>query len=344
MAEYKPSKNSLLLRKGSLGPFKTKDSNTLYEQTLENSALKIQHKPKSSAHNKILTNLEKQINETLDSYKNEHEKHKNTIREIRKSIHAENSEAFYDNLLNESSNKKSPNIKHNRLKSQSNIKSTKLNYLPKTEDRLYNLQQENNRLLQKLNKAKSKLKLKNEEIKLVKSQYLEKCKNEVEVKKNIELENMQIFKEKLNYEITKITNSLNQQIIIKTSENDAIILENKKLKLEKEKNEKIKNLLIEILENGKNEYDYLKNMHSENMTNLELAEETNRLLGYSLKEKKDLEQKYEKLLELHNTLVSKNGKYSEDYLYKIVDENEILKKEIDELRLKKLYFTIKFYQ
>ena len=62
------------------------------------------------------------------------------------------------------------------------------------------------------------------------------------------------------------------------------------------------------------------------------TDQINELFEYLITDKKALEQKYEKLLDLHNNLIENNSvreeKYSAQYIYKLADENEFLRSEL----------------
>jgi len=98
--------------------------------------------------------------------------------------------------------------------------------------------------------------------------------------------------------------------------------------------------MLNILENGSREYDYLKSINLEGANVENLLDQVNELFGYILTEKKSLEQKYDKLLELHNNLIEMNTareeKYSAEYIYKLADENEILRNELNRVLSQKL--------
>ena len=101
-----------------------------------------------------------------------------------------------------------------------------------------------------------------------------------------------------------------------------------------------KKRIIKLLEQGADEYDYLRGVDFSAESMSAVIEQVGRLLGYLLKEKRGLEEKYMKLLELHNNLVETGGKdserYSAEYIYKLADENELLRKELNALRSAKL--------
>ena len=99
--------------------------------------------------------------------------------------------------------------------------------------------------------------------------------------------------------------------------------------------------LMDLLQEGAQEYDYLKNIdYTKESTNF-LLDETGRLIEYLLQEKRSSEKKYTKLLELHDKLVEINSKsqekYNVEYIYGIADENDKLKEELQKLRVRQMY-------
>eukprot|EP00826_Nyctotherus_ovalis_P001321 TRINITY_DN10195_c0_g1_i1.p1 TRINITY_DN10195_c0_g1~~TRINITY_DN10195_c0_g1_i1.p1 ORF type:complete len:149 (-),score=27.68 TRINITY_DN10195_c0_g1_i1:187-633(-) len=95
-----------------------------------------------------------------------------------------------------------------------------------------------------------------------------------------------------------------------------------------------------ILEIGIKEYDYLKHTDITKCSSDELFEQTNRFVEYLIVEKRRMEEKYAKLLELHNNLIDSSGKFSLEGIYKIKDENERLRKDLELVCSKKLYFAL----
>ncbi len=99
--------------------------------------------------------------------------------------------------------------------------------------------------------------------------------------------------------------------------------------------------LIEILQQGAQEYDYLRGQTFGSETPESLADQVARLVEYLLHEKRISDEKYIKLLELHNNLVEESGKdsvrYSAEHIYRLADENDALRKELVSLRAEKLY-------
>ena len=100
--------------------------------------------------------------------------------------------------------------------------------------------------------------------------------------------------------------------------------------------------MLEILEQGAAEYDYLKELVLGNESMEYILEQVGRLFEYLIKEKKNSEQKYERLLELHNNLIDANNaaeeRYSAEYIYKLADENDYLRKELNRLLANKIEF------
>ena len=115
-----------------------------------------------------------------------------------------------------------------------------------------------------------------------------------------------------------------------------------------DKEEASRSKLISILKIGELAYDYLK---SENWTNLgisDLEDHVERLVDYLVKDKQYLDEKYKKLLDLHNNLIESNEESSAyntpEYIYKITDENDLLKEELRKLREENLRLKTKFYK
>ena len=70
-----------------------------------------------------------------------------------------------------------------------------------------------------------------------------------------------------------------------------------------------------------------------------LSEQVEELFWNMLEKDKIIHQKYDKLLRLHNSLIEGNSglneKYNEEYIYKLVDENEFLRTELAQMMGKK---------
>jgi len=118
----------------------------------------------------------------------------------------------------------------------------------------------------------------------------------------------------------------------------------------KQKDVRINELLLEnaILKNNSIEIDNLKKcmqklielgsareMHSDSSE--KLFKELKNMIVNLVNEKNIVERKYVKILELHNNLIKENGKYTIEYIYKIMDENEEMKKKLRVLSDKKMY-------
>ncbi len=118
------------------------------------------------------------------------------------------------------------------------------------------------------------------------------------------------------------------------------ILDNTQVGREREGRAKLK--LRGILEQGAQEYDYLRTLVFDNETVDYMLEHAGTLFDYLIKEKRASEQKYEKLLELHNNLIESNTaseeRYSAEYIYKLADENEYLKNELNRVLANKTGF------
>ena len=102
---------------------------------------------------------------------------------------------------------------------------------------------------------------------------------------------------------------------------------------------KLRAKLISLLDQGALEYDYLKGSSHVEKDLIQLCDQVSTLLDYAIKEKKSVDQKYVKLLELHNKLgddLKENDKYEPDSVYKLADENEQLKNEINKLLKNKM--------
>jgi len=115
-----------------------------------------------------------------------------------------------------------------------------------------------------------------------------------------------------------------------------------------DKEEASKSKLITILKIGELTYDYLK---SENYTNLgisDLEDHVERLVDYLVKDKQYLDEKYKKLLDLHNNLIESNQEAdaynTPEYIYKITDENDLLKEELKKLREENLNLKEQFFK
>ena len=90
--------------------------------------------------------------------------------------------------------------------------------------------------------------------------------------------------------------------------------------------------LINILEQASKSYDYLKTYTGDTNSTDELSEQVQQLFWHILEREKMLQQKYDKLLRLHNNLIESNSgldsKYNAEYIYRLADENEYLKSEL----------------
>ena len=102
------------------------------------------------------------------------------------------------------------------------------------------------------------------------------------------------------------------------------------------KEEESKNKMINILKLGEVVYDYLRNEKLNDFRLSDLEDHVERLVEYLIKDKQYLDEKYKKLLDLHNNLIeenqSENVYNTPEYIYKITDENELLKEELRKLR------------
>ncbi len=106
----------------------------------------------------------------------------------------------------------------------------------------------------------------------------------------------------------------------------------------REREERIKRKMQEMLEQGAAEYNYLRGLVFDNETADYMLEQLGRLFDHLIKEKQAAEQKYDKLLELHNNLIDSAAtheeRYSAEYIYKLADENEYLKAELSRIMVK----------
>ena len=192
----------------------------------------------------------------------------------------------------------------------------------KTEILIQRLKNENLLLLQKLNRKKAKIAVQKEEINNLRNKCSNRCQESI---------NDEIYS-KTQEQIYKLREELSK----KEKEINELYIENKVMRNDSQKFGKWKKELCKLLVEGSKEYDYLKDVEFQKSTCEELFEQTLKLIAYLIGEKKTLGEKYSKLLELHNNLVEANGNYSAEYIYKMIDENESMKKDLEMMCSKKL--------
>eukprot|EP00826_Nyctotherus_ovalis_P019812 TRINITY_DN16159_c0_g1_i2.p1 TRINITY_DN16159_c0_g1~~TRINITY_DN16159_c0_g1_i2.p1 ORF type:complete len:255 (+),score=77.96 TRINITY_DN16159_c0_g1_i2:162-926(+) len=207
----------------------------------------------------------------------------------------------------------------------SNVRSS---VVDRKELQLQYLQSENVALVQKLNKKKAEVAAQKKQYEILHKQYLDKCNETGE----FIADKSSQANSKLLQEISFLRSELNK----KNKEVSELYLENKLLRNNSNKAEGWRKSMYSILELGAKEYDYLRGMKFQIHSNEELFDQTSRLVEYLVSEKKALGEKYVKLLELHNHLIEKDGSYSVEYIYKIKDENEAMKKDLELIYSKKL--------
>ena len=172
------------------------------------------------------------------------------------------------------------------------------------------LQNENISLLQKLNKKKAEVAMQKKQIDTLHRQYFDKSRTSYSTPINEVQPNSKLIEENL---------FLRNELKKKNKEISELYIENKLLKNDSGKIEGLRKRLYSILEFGAKEYDYLKGTEFKMHNSEELFDQINRLVEYLVSEKRALEEKYVKLLELHNNLLEKDGNYSVEYIYKLKD-------------------------
>ena len=279
------------------------DSNNLYQEILQSSSI--------NQYPDMLNNLEDKINSMINMYKAEGIKYKPEI--VKTSTR--------------------PDIKETKKQNRSLLSKSVCNRSESINKKEFiHLQNENISLIQKLNKKKAKIASQRELLKNMKKQCIEQC-NESNINNEPSLPPKRIKETKKRDEVKFLKNELAK----KNSELSKSYLEIKLLKNDLNKIDNIRKDMYMILEAGAHEYDYLKGIQFKNDTTEELFEQTSRLVGYLINEKKQTEMKYKKLLELHNNLIGKSGDYSLEYIYKVKDENISLKKDLELICSKKMY-------
>ena len=259
-----------------------------------------------SYHYKVLTNLENRINSMLYTYKTEGALQKAEIKKMHMEL-------------------KRPHALPDPITSKSFYKHRNTNIRDSTDKKeLQRLQSENLSLVQKLNKKKAEIAAQKKQHEILQREYMEKCN---EPSMDIKQSNSKLMQE---------VSFLRSELSKKSKEVSELYLENKLLKNNNEKTEGWRKSMYTILELGAKEYDYLRGMKFQMQSSEELFDQTNRLVEYLISEKRTLEEKYVKLLELHNHLIEKDGSYSVEYIYKIKDENEAIKKDLELIYSKKL--------
>eukprot|EP00826_Nyctotherus_ovalis_P019133 TRINITY_DN15847_c0_g1_i2.p1 TRINITY_DN15847_c0_g1~~TRINITY_DN15847_c0_g1_i2.p1 ORF type:complete len:290 (-),score=81.14 TRINITY_DN15847_c0_g1_i2:365-1234(-) len=181
------------------------------------------------------------------------------------------------------------------------------------------LKGENLELLQRLSRKKAKIAVQKEELKKLRQNGL-------------------VGRQESDLSRSEVA-SLQSEIAKKNKEISELHIENKVLRNERLKFNKWKKKMHDIIKLGAEEYDYLKKIEYQKYTNEDLCEQITRLVEYLVEEKKVIEEKYTKLLELHSSLVEENGNYSAEYIYRVIDENDTMKRDLELMCSKKLYLS-----
>jgi len=325
--------------------------------SFSNKKLSVSHR--DPINYQLLDNIEREINDALYCFQVERNKQHGVLKQMRNELQIikdsppkiKNSPSPSSRLapyptLAQSASSRQIHTQYQTSKPKTMKITNEENFKIDQYKTLQNIRLENTQLVTKLNKQKAKTK--NLKQKLA-DNLLERDKLG-EIIKNYEIELKDLRKEldfikkpidELTFvkeELKKVKNELNEKII----ENNIL---KKDIDLLRQTNSGInsKQKIIDILSLGATEYDYLKNIDFDKESIETLLEENYRLVDYLLKEKRETDIKYSKLLELHNKLIEINTKgneqYNEAYLYNIADENERLKSELEKLKENRLYFA-----
>ena len=265
------------------------DTNLLYKPYIESSCA-----PSYSGNCKTLKGILNQIN----SYKNEEENKTEYQKVCANKFHKERSDIIH-------------NQNNSKVGCKSLLTANKLK--SKAENQIDKLRHENNSLIKKLAKKKTKISLLKDEIAKIK-----KCQctnSNVNLKEEIEL---------LRMELEKKTDRINE-----------LYLENRLMRNDCLKLSQWRKGLKDILFLGSKEYNYINLEQLKSCTNMELNDEIYKLVEYLIEEKQALNKKYNKLLQLHNDMIENHGNYGAEYLYKVMDENEAIRNNLRFLCTKK---------
>eukprot|EP00826_Nyctotherus_ovalis_P052335 TRINITY_DN6618_c0_g1_i6.p2 TRINITY_DN6618_c0_g1~~TRINITY_DN6618_c0_g1_i6.p2 ORF type:complete len:278 (-),score=81.74 TRINITY_DN6618_c0_g1_i6:1631-2401(-) len=136
---------------------------------------------------------------------------------------------------------------------------------------------------------------------------------------------------------------LRSEVTRKEIKINELVLENETLKSKAVENSNFKKCMQKLLEvvhhqlgsSIEKSLSREKKLHSDSSE--VLFREVKALMTELINERNMVQRKYAMILELHNNLLKENGKYSIEYIYKIMDENETMKKKLKALYDKKLY-------
>ena len=228
----------------------------------------------------------------MDSYKlknNEESRQKAEIMKMHMNIQCPKTDVI--DIMEEPINYKRKNSMQKSLNNKSTVVDRK-------DIQFQHLQNENISLLQKLNKKKAEVAMQKKQIDTLQRQYFDKSRTSYSTPINEVQPNSKLIEENL---------FLRNELKKKNKEISELYIENKLLKNDSGKIEGLRKRLYSILEFGAKEYDYLKGTEFKMHNSEELFDQINRLVEYLVSEKRALEEKYVKLLELHNNLLDRKS-------------------------------------
>jgi len=181
-------------------------------------------------------------------------------------------------------------------------------------------------LRQQLEKMKRKNEILKERARLIKRDYVEKTqlleKKMAEYDKEISI--IEVYKQQIQEALSEYNDS-------KLYSKELFKLRNSlKEKMNNNNDYNIKQRLLNIIEYANKEHINLKTNHENTMESI--SKQIQEIFWYIVEESKEIKQKYKKLLKLHNHFIQNSttidDNYNAEYIYKLVDENDFLRKEL----------------